>query len=464
MAASSALLREGARDRLSVLVVDDDEKLTETLGIALKRRQFDITTVSTCSSARRALEERSFDVVLVDLLLPDGNGIDLLMDKERVADTDFIVITGHGTIPTAIEALRRGAHDYLTKPVDPKVLADELLELRKVHAMKRELRDARDGRPGHDRVGTMIGGSAAMRSVFEQVKSIAAADVSVLIEGESGTGKETLARLIHDSGPRAGGPFVVLRCGAIEEAFVESELFGRERGDAPNAARPPGGFFERALGGTLFVDEIAEMSPSLQRRFLRAIDAGSFHRLGGVEPVRIDVRLVASISSGQTEAVSEGFMRGDLYFRLSKFKIRLPALSEREGDVAPLAEHFLSLLNASYDTHKRWAPGAIDELAQRTWVGNVRELKNAVQRAYFLSGDLVEASNASADAPALAQPLGERPLAAFGPGASIDEVERALILATMEHTRGHKPAAAKMLGISLKTLYNKLHAYRAILP
>jgi two-component system, NtrC family, response regulator HydG len=457
---SAALSRKVANDRISVLVVDDDRSLTESLAQALRLHKIDVATAGSRAAAQRALAERSFDAVLVDLVLPDGDGIDLLDDRRRSAETEFIVITGHATISTAVEAMKRGARDYVTKPVDPGKLAKDLRVLSRSHALQHELRD---GRSQDEGAGALVGSSAAIRSVLEQVARIAPTAASVLIEGERGTGKELVARRIHESSARSRAPFVTMTFGAIDAASAELELFGGERSDESGAEPEPSGLLEKARGGTLFLDEITVMPASTQRRLLRAIETGSFRRFGGTDPIGLDVRLLSSTAFRPAAAVSAGLLRGDLLALLSGFSIRLPTLQERHEDVAPLAAHFLALLNAAHGTNRSWAPGALDDLARRTWGGNVRELKSAVHRAFLLSGDLVEAANALPDPAPSASAAGDAALAVYGPGASIEEVERALILATYDYTKGCKPSAARMLGISLKTLYNKLHAY-GVLP
>jgi DNA-binding NtrC family response regulator len=444
---------------LSLLVVDDDEGFRESLVAALRAQGFATTAVDSCAAARASMEERAYDAILVDRKLPDGDGVELLHDRPRRDDTEFIMITGNGTVSSAVDALKQGADDYLTKPLDPAKLKSTLAHLTRTRALKNEVRDLRAELISGGRFGAIVARSDAMRPVFEQIARVAPTDASVLIEGESGTGKEMVAEAIHKRSARRDAPLIPINCGAIPEALIESELFGHERGSFTGADRLHRGFFERADGGTLFLDEITEMPVRLQVKLLRVIETRHVQRIGSMEQLPIDVRVLAATNRRPKEAIREGSLREDLYFRLAVFPIRLPTLRERRGDVALLAEHFLGLLNDAHDTKKAWSSGALAELESREWPGNVRELKNAVYRAFILADDLLVAESAIVDLPNEATPA--TPVRA---GATIAETERALILATLEHTNGNKPAAAKLLGVSLKTLYTRLSAYNATKP
>ena len=299
-----------------------------------------------------------------------------------------------------------------------------------------------------------------MRPVFELIARVVVTDASVLIEGESGTGKELVVDAIHHLSPRRAGPLVPVNCGAIAESLIESELFGHERGSFTGAERMHKGFFERASGGTLFLDEITEMPARLQVNLLRVIETGKIQRIGGSEQIPIDVRVLAATNRHPQDAICEGRLREDLFFRLAVFPIVVPPLRDRIGDVALLAGHFLGLLNDAHDTRKRWAADAIAELEKRAWKGNVRELKNAVYRSYILADDVLHAESAIETSNGKANR--DAPLAFPGRvGTSVADTVRNLILATLEEARGDKRAAAKLLGISLKTLYNRLNVYNA---
>jgi DNA-binding NtrC family response regulator len=462
MGSPDTALLDPVTGQLALLVVDDDIDFCAGLVAILRSQGFDVVANDSVQSARATLGERAFDAVLIDLHLPDGDGLDLLADRRLRGDADFIVITGHGSISTAVDALKRGAHDYLTKPVDPARLKSTLHNLRRAHALKRELRELRADLVSRGRFGAIVGRSEAMKPVFEHIARVAPTDASVFIEGESGTGKEMVAEAIHELSRRRDAPLLPLNCGAIAETLIESELFGHERGSFTGADRQHRGFFERANGGTLFLDEITEMPARLQTKFLRVIETGKVQRIGGAEQIPIDVRVVAATNRKAVDAIRSGLLREDLFFRLAVFPIVLPPLRERRGDVSLLAEHFLAQLNEAHDTRKSWQAGALEELEGRDWTGNVRELKNAVHRAYILSDGVLTADRAVAVLTNDLMPAGAcGPLASFQPGSSIADVERVLILATVEHAKGDKQAAAKMLGISVKTLYTRLKVYKA---
>jgi len=457
---STATAERSTATQLSLLIVDDDEPFSESLLSALRAQGFGATAVDSCAEARAAMATSRFDAILVDRKLPDGDGIELLRHRPPGDDAEFIMITGHATVLSAVDALKKGAHDYLTKPFDLAKLTSTLGHLTRTRALKSELRELRAELISGGRFGALVGRSAAMRPVFELIARVAATDASVLIEGESGTGKELVADAIHHLSPRRAGPLVPVNCGAIAESLIESELFGHERGSFTGAERMHKGFFERASGGTLFLDEITEMPARLQVNLLRVIETGKIQRIGGSEQIPIDVRVLAATNRHPQDAICEGRLREDLFFRLAVFPIVVPPLRDRIGDVALLAGHFLGLLNDAHDTRKRWAADAIAELEKRAWKGNVRELKNAVYRSYILADDVLHAESAIETSNGKANR--DAPLAFPGRvGTSVADTVRNLILATLEEARGDKRAAAKLLGISLKTLYNRLNVYNA---
>ncbi len=448
---------------LVLLVVDDDEDFRESLMRLLAQAKHDVRGAGDLASARTALSERQFDAVLVDQELPDGLGAELLDDPHRPPATEFVVITGNATVDSAVDALRRGAADYLTKPTDPTALKATLSRLAHVRELRREVDDLRDALRDRGRLGPIVGRSSAMQPVFDMIQRVAPTDASVLIQGESGTGKEVVAQALHDLSRRKSALLVPVNCGAIPESLIESELFGHEKGSFTGADRQHRGFFERADGGTLFLDEITEMPLQLQVKLLRVLETGTVQRVGGTTPIQTNVRVLAATNRDPREAIDAGKLREDLYFRLAVFPIILPPLRDREGDVALLAQHFLDGHNQSSGTDKRWAPGALDFLARREWRGNARELRNAVQRAYILTDDILRGEDAVAG-PERAAPMAPGGGIVVQVGASIADVERVLIEATLAHLDGDKPAAARMLGISLKTLYNRLNVYEAAGP
>jgi DNA-binding NtrC family response regulator len=441
----------------SALIVEDSDSSRELLSEWLKQLGFGtIETGGTLAGAQSVLKERSFDLVLLDLQLPDGSGLELLKQLEDHPDAEVVVITGHGTIDSAIDAMRGGAIDYLTKPVDLRRLQKivtkscRALELRsEVASLQGELR-----RMG--RFGGMVGASAAMQRAYDLIVRVAPTASTVLIVGETGTGKELFAETIHQRSRRSAEPFLPINCGAVSSTLIESELFGHERGSFTGAERKHKGIFERAHGGTLFLDEITEMPMELQVRLLRILETGTLTRVGGDEAIVVDVRVLAATNRDPGKAVQDGKLREDLLYRLNVFPIEVPPLRERRGDIALLAQHFLERLNEEAGTSKSLTPAALERLEQHLWPGNVRELKNAIERAHIIALERIFPDSLPLLGLALAatEPSGALPV-----GSSIAEVEQQLILATMERCRGDKKRAAEMLGISLKTLYNKLGSY-----
>jgi two-component system response regulator AtoC len=450
-----------ANPPLHLLVVDDDEDFRESLRRLLAREKHEVSVASDLASARIALAARPFDAVFADQELPDGHGSELLEDPRRPSTTEVVVITGHASINQAVDALRRGAADYLTKPTDPALLQATLSRLARVRALRREVDDLREVLRDRGRLGPIVGRSRAMQPVFDMIQRVAPTDASVLIQGESGTGKEVVAQALHELSARKGALLVAVNCGAIPENLIESELFGHEKGSFTGADRLHRGFFERADGGTLFLDEITEMPAALQVKLLRVLETGRVQRVGGTTPIQTDVRVLAATNREPEAAIQAGKLREDLFFRLAVFPIRLPPLREREGDVALLAQHFLDGHNKTHGTDKRWQVGALESLSQKEWRGNARELRNAVQRAYILADDILRAEDAVAGVARAAAESASGGGITIPIGSSIAEVERVLIRATLEHVDGDKPAAARVLGISLKTLYNRLNVYEA---
>jgi len=450
-----------AKLQLSLLVVDDDEDFRDSLQRLLTRERCEVTCAGDLTGARAALSARTFDAVFVDQELPDGIGSDLLHDPVRSTSTEVVIVTGHASVSSAVDALRRGAADYLTKPTDPELLQATLTRLTRVCALRREVENLRDALRDRGRLGPIVGRSRAMQPVFDMIQRVAPTDASVLIQGESGTGKEVVAQALHELSLRKQSPLVAVNCGAIPESLIESELFGHEKGSFTGADRQHRGFFERADGGTLFLDEITEMPLQLQVKLLRVLETGRVQRVGGSTPIQTDVRVLAATNREPAEAIQAGKLREDLFFRLAVFPIRLPPLREREGDIALLAQHFLDGHNQTNGTDKRWQPGALAALERKEWRGNARELRNAVQRAYILTDDMLRAEDAVAGVERVAATPGPAGGIAVQVGSSIADLERVLILATLEHVEGDKQSAARILGISVKTLYNRLNVYEA---
>jgi len=437
------------------LIVDDD--LTFQLGLAEVVRQegFTVTTASNLQDAREALAAGLPDVLFIDLNLPDGSGLDLLPETESVPET--VLITGQASVETAVEALRRGVSDYLTKPVDFARVKMVLGNVVRTRELKQEIGSLRGELRKLGRFGPLIGGSAPMQKVYDLIAMVSKTEATILITGDTGTGKELVAQTIHQLSRRAREPFLPLNCGAVSPNLIESELFGHERGSFTGADRVHKGYFERANRGTLLLDEITEMPAELQVRLLRVLETGSVTRVGGNEAIKVNVRVIAASNRSPEEATKTGKLREDLFYRLNVFPIRLPTLWDRRDDIELLAEHFLGLLNAEEGTAKEFTPVALQRLRTHPWPGNVRELRNVIHRAFIMAAD-------SASLDKIPVGVKEETTASrlfMEVGLSIPEVERRMILATLEHFKGNKQKAAEVLKISIKTLYNRLNQYNA---
>jgi two-component system response regulator AtoC len=438
------------------LIVDDDPGFALGLAELVIREGFAVTSANTLKQAREAIATNPPHILLVDLQLPDGSGLDLLDGFEPTAAPEVVLITGHASLETAVEALRRGAADYLTKPVDFARVKMALGNLTRTLEMKGEIGTLRSELRKLGRFGPLIGAAPPMQGVYDLIGRVARTEASVLITGETGTGKELVAETIHALSRRSKEAFLPLNCGAVSANLIESELFGHERGSFTGADRMHKGYFERAHKGTLFLDEITEMPTDLQVRLLRALEASAVTRVGGSEPIKVDVRILAATSRRVEEAVTAGKLREDLFYRLNVFPIPLPALRDRGDDVELLAEQFLSELNAAQGTAKRLTRACLERLRRHSWPGNVRELKNIIQRAFILAEE---------DLGVDCLPLGVTEDVAASSlvmrvGTPIAEMERRLILTTLDHFEGDKKKAADVLKISLKTLYNRLNEYK----
>jgi DNA-binding NtrC family response regulator len=391
------------------------------------------------------------------------DGLELLRALQRQgADVTTLLLTAQGTVETAVDAMKEGAYDYLTKPVDLqrlKILLDKIVErletLREVKALRRQLRE-------HGTFGTLIGSSPEMQKIYQVIEQAAPTAASVLITGESGTGKELVAQTIHQLSPRAAFSFVAINCAAIPETLLESEIFGHEKGAFTGAAERRQGCFELADRGTLFLDEIGEMTPATQVKLLRVLQERKFRRLGGRTEQTVDVRVIAATNADPVAAVETGKLREDLFYRLNVFAFRLPPLRERKEDLPLLAHAFLT----EFSTQNQKSMAGVDHQAMRTleqhnWPGNVRELRNVIERATILaSGPFIEQKHLPPVLTGEISPQQQQPQLALAPGTTVAEAERRLIMMTLEHTRDNKTRAAEILGISLKTLHNKLNKLR----
>lgn len=440
-----------------VLIVEDDADTREMLAAMARMQELGCDTAATLEQARTLVAARTPDLVLCDLVLPDGNGMDLFDALPKRAHCEMVLTTGHASLETAIDALRRGATDYLVKPINMQRLNSILARVPRTGALHEEIAALSQELQSLGRFGRMLGGSPAMQAVYEAIGRVARTEASVLLTGESGTGKELAAQTIHDLSLRRAGPFLAINCGAIAANLVESEMFGHDRGSFTGADRQHKGFFERADGGTLFLDEITEMPLESQVKLLRVLETGRLTRLGSMREVDVDVRIVAATNRDPEDALAAGKLRPDLYHRINVFPISLPPLRERGDDIAMLADAFLLRFNEESGRNVHFSPAAHDVLKTYAWPGNVRELRNFVQRACILSDtDLID----SVPPPImdeLSEMLdadGDRVTVPFG--TTLEEADRRLILGTLAQCGGVKTQAAEVLHVSLKTIYSRL--------
>lgn len=440
------------------LLVDDDPNVLLPFSELVEREGFETSVASTLADARALIGAQAPDVILIDLVLPDGSGMDLLRDLDH--RTQVVLITGHASVDTAVEGLRTGVSDYLTKPVDMARLKAVLANVRRTAQLHEEIGTLRGELRKLGRFGQLIGGSPAMQRVYDLLARVAPTDATVLLTGESGTGKDLVAQTLHELSPRRAEPFLPLNCGAVSPTLIESELFGHERGSFTGADRLHKGYFERATGGTLFLDEITEMPIELQVKLLRVLETGALIRLGGERPIAVDVRVIAASNRDPEEAVAHGKLREDLLYRLRVFPIHLPPLRERGDDIELLAEHFLDLLNRPEGANKAFTRPGMQTLRSHTWPGNVRELKNVIHHAFILADQDIDPTCLPSQLGSAAGDGASSPTLHLKVGTSLADADRRLILATLDQLGGDKKRAAEILGVSVKTLYNRLHEYR----
>ncbi len=452
----------GPDDRERVLVVEDDAATRVGLQQLVRSWGYVCEAAADGREALVVIPEFRPGIILTDLVMPglDGLGV-LAATRAQGDDITVVVLTAQGSVETAVAAIKQGAYDYLTKPIDLqrlRILLEQILERRQTN---REVRALRQQLRAHGMFGRLVGSSPAMREIYHTVELAAPTGASVLVTGESGTGKELVAQTIHQLSPRAAGPFVPLNCAAIPDTLLESELFGHERGAFTGAVERRIGCFELAHRGTLFLDEIAEMTPATQVKLLRVLQERSFRRLGGRTEQAVDIRVVAATNADPAEAVRRGQLREDLFYRLNVFAIRLPPLRERLTDLPLLVRAMLDEFNARLGK----SVAGVDDRAMRlleahAWPGNVRELRNVIERAVIVAqGPSIEPRDLP---PAVTgMPPADPDTRELTPGMTVDDAERRLIDLTLAHTRNNKTRAAEMLGISLKTLHNKLNRFRA---
>jgi DNA-binding NtrC family response regulator len=443
-----------------VLVADDDALSREFLVEAVSQAGYDVRAAEDGDEAARLLETEAFDLVLTDLRMPGKDGEEILrLSKAKDESRPVVVLTAYGAVDAAVRAMREGAADFLQKPISPEALEATLRRSRGAERPALLRGGLREGAPSEPAAhGVVLGTNRAFREAVDLAERVAKTNATVLIRGESGVGKELFAELVHERGLRRSGPFVRVNCAALTESLLASEIFGHERGAFTGAVARKEGRFELAGGGTLFLDEIGETSPETQARLLRVLETGDFERVGGVKTLKADVRIVAATNRDLEKAMEEGRFRADLYHRLNVFTIHVPSLRERREDVANLAAHFVERHRKELGVAARpFTKAALDAMVAYDWPGNVRELSNAVRRALLRSGEAsmdVDHLGIAARTPSSREP-------AVPVGLSIDDVERHLILKTLDLVGWNRTEASKILGVTTRTLSNKLRTYRA---
>jgi DNA-binding NtrC family response regulator len=447
-----------------ILVVDDEPGVRESLRMLLKD-EFDVTAAGDVDTALAALDAHSVDAVLLDLVMPGRTGLDFLRElAERSEPPPVIVLSATRTVATAVEAMKLGAADFVTKPFEIDALRIKVRQLLERRALEQEVVRLRDQVAGRSRLGRLIGQSEAMRAVYRTIERVAEARSTVLITGESGTGKELVARAIHDLGPRREERFVVVNCAAIPHTLMESELFGHEKGAFTDARERRIGKFEAAHGGTLFLDEIGELAPTVQAKLLRALQDRSIERLGSTQPVPVDVRVLAATNRDLEREVAAGRFRADLYYRIHVVPIVLPPLRERREDVRLLAEAFLERARGeSGRGPHRITPPALAALERYPWPGNVRELENAIERAVTLgSGDEIGVGDLPEEIPLASRTESIQEDVRSGRldlESAVARFESDLIREALGRMGGNQTRAAELLGITRRLLKLKMDRY-----
>jgi DNA-binding NtrC family response regulator len=462
-----------AHKSLRVLFADDEASLQEFMRTELPRLGHEVTVVPDGKAALKVLEKDRFDVAILDLRMPGLDGIQVLEQLKQIApDTEAVMMTGHGSMESAVEALRLGACNYLRKPCKLAEIEAVLIEVAEKRSLKQKNLALQTRVQCAEGPSVLVGKSPNMQGVHRLIATVAPTDSTVLILGETGTGKELAARTLYKQSKRGDQPFVPVNCGALSENLVESELFGHVRGAFTSADKDHKGLFEVANGGTLFLDEVGELNKNIQVKLLRFLESGEIRRVGDTKPFRIDVRVLCATNRDLRTMIASDAFREDLYFRINTFEIRLPPLRERRSDIPDLARHLLARAakRPLEVVTELLTPEAIDVLLEHAWPGNVRELANVMEHAYIIAGGqkitaehLPHHLRGQAQAPvtlSVRKAMGESKQAAPVHARTLKEIEMEHILQTLEKHNGNKPAAAAELGIVLKTLYNKLNQWQ----
>ena len=447
-------------DPIRILIVDDEPHIRSGLAKGLSKAADMIDTAGNVNEAIDRLDEVHYQVVIADVRLPgDRDGLDLVsLIRERSPETTTLVITAHGTVETAVDAMRRGAFDFITKPVDLNLIRQQVGRALDHGRLQRENRTLKNRLADAGAISGIIGNCTVMQELFEQLRQVADTDATVFVQGESGTGKELIARALHDLSSRSCGPFVAVNLGALPETLLESELFGHEKGSFTGASRQKPGCFEQARGGTLFLDEITEIPPKSQVDLLRVLESGRFNRIGGEELMRSDARLVSATNKDPLSLIDDGSFRDDLYYRLNIVPLTIPPLRKRRDDIPLLVEHFVAHFCTRHKRPtKRFTDDAIGLLVAASWPGNVRQLRNVIERLVVTHvGDCIDVDSLPpelTDAPASSSSV-VRTLAEATELAEKEAIERALASCDC-----HREQTAKLLGVSVRTLHYKMSRY-----
>lgn len=436
----------------SLLIVDDEFSVRDSLTGWFKKDGYKVDSAEDGRTALSKLPQHDWDVILLDIKMPGMSGMEVLTSiREKSPDSVVIMLTAHGSIDTAVQAMKEGAFDYFTKPADPEKLSHVIRKAMEVRKLKRENRLLKEKLNDLSRTHEIIGNSPAIQEIKEQIRILANNDVTVLIRGESGTGKELIARAIHASGPRRYFSLVPVNCGAIAESLLESELFGHEKGAFTGAQHRHKGKIEMANDGTLFLDEIGSIGMKMQVELLRVLETKEYTRIGGSKSVKVDFRVVCATNQNLEQLVEFGAFRHDLYFRINVFTIQLPPLRERRDDIPLLVDHFIDMFAVKMDlTRPEITPEAMKRLMEHDWPGNIRELSNTMERAMVLSqGDAI--------IPEHLQVQGNSSQKV--PDSSIDDMVKDHVSQTLEAQNWNISKAAQILGIDRATLYNKIKKY-----
>jgi two-component system response regulator AtoC len=443
-----------------ILIVDDEPNIRQGLAEALQDQGYEIEQAASGEAALELLQMKPFDLVLVDLVMEEMDGIEVLRQINREwPQTEVVIITAYGTIETAVKALKEGAYDYLTKPINVKRFRSYVHNILRAQELQEENKRLREQLRTEQEYSQIIGRSEKLLTILEMIDQLAPTDVNILIEGESGTGKELVAHAIHQKSGRGPKPFISVNCGALPKGLIASELFGHQKGAFTGASEQKQGRFELADRGTLFLDEIAEMDLEAQVTLLRILEGGRFRRVGGTREVKVDVRVIAATNKSLEEQVREGRFREDLFYRLNVVRMSLPPLRERREDIKPLAQHFLDTFSAKY--HKsdlKFTSELNDRLTHYQWPGNIRELKNCIERAVILAREQVIGLDLLPERVQRESDLPTTP--GVSVGRSLAEMEKEMIRQTLEQTGGHRKRTAEILGISERDLYYKLKKYQ----